>query len=216
MPLKQFNEGLAIRFSEPMSPARASLDTFIVTLELAEKDPVAGLLGCRPFFVQGKVEVRRDSTWLFTPVPKIDSDTLETWLKIEEERFRGGGIRCRVVLKGNAILDQQGRPLDGDVFGEVVKSDTDGYIDLILPSGDGNKGGDFESWFYLVAGEGPLLDVNTATAAELASLPGVGPGLARAMVERRPYDRVEELLKVPGIGARKLDMLRELVTISGS
>ena len=52
------------------------------------------------------------------------------------------------MLKGNAILDEETgeRPLDGDVFARLRY---DGTTDLIFSSGDGDKGGDFESWFYL-------------------------------------------------------------------
>lgn len=63
----------------------------------------------------------------------------------------------------------------------------------------------------------PVVDVNTAPRAELAALPGIGPALARAIEENRPYSTLEELsLKVSGIGARKLDMLRGRLTVSGS
>ena len=47
------------------------------------------------------------------------------------------------------------------------------------------------------------LDLNRATQEQLASLPGIGPVRARAIVDRRseiPFVRVEELLDVPGIG----------------
>jgi hypothetical protein len=44
--------------------------------------------------------------------------------------------------------------LDGDVFGQLSEEETDPITglrltDLIFPSGDGVRGGDFESWFYL-------------------------------------------------------------------
>ena len=55
--------------------------------------------------------------------------------------------------------------------------------------------------------EGPLrtlfglpLDLNRADAATLETLPGIGPSRAGAIVAGRPYDRVRDLLRVPGIG----------------
>jgi hypothetical protein len=150
MPLSVFNQGLQVTFSEEMDSLTASPDTFIVTLELAESDPIGGFRGHRPFIVQGDVSVEGQVGY-FNPNPWIDPDTLSKWLANEFELFESDQLRCRVVLKGNAILSEEGRPLDGDVFGEVVTEDGVTFTKLILPSGDGNKGGDFESWFYLVS-----------------------------------------------------------------
>ena len=64
---------------------------------------------------------------------------------------------------------------------------------------------------------GPL-DINTAAAAALQDLPGVGPVIAAAIEEHRknhgPYDSVEGLLKVSGIGPAKLEQLRPHVSVS--
>jgi competence protein ComEA len=62
-----------------------------------------------------------------------------------------------------------------------------------------------------------VLDINRATADELETLPGIGPGLARAIVEYResqgPFRAVEDLLLVPGIGPARLEQLRHLVRV---
>jgi competence protein ComEA len=60
------------------------------------------------------------------------------------------------------------------------------------------------------------LDLNDATAEQLARLPGVGPGLARRIVEERQrrgrFEGPEGLRSVLGLGPRKLAALRDLVT----
>jgi competence ComEA-like helix-hairpin-helix protein len=58
------------------------------------------------------------------------------------------------------------------------------------------------------------VNVNTATISELKTLPGIGPELARAIEENRPYNTVDELVKVPGIGRHTLGRLKERVTVS--
>jgi competence protein ComEA len=59
--------------------------------------------------------------------------------------------------------------------------------------------------------------VNTAGAADLERLPGVGPVLAERIVGHReaygPFGTVEDLLDVPGIGEGKLAALRDAVRV---
>ena len=52
------------------------------------------------------------------------------------------------------------------------------------------------------------VDLNAASPAELASLPGIGPALARRIVESRPYAEVDGLVGVRGIGPKTLARLR--------
>ena len=51
--------------------------------------------------------------------------------------------------------------------------------------------------------------LNQASPAELCLLPGIGPTLAARIVAGRPFERVDELLQVRGIGAAKLSAIRE-------
>ena len=61
------------------------------------------------------------------------------------------------------------------------------------------------------------LDLNRATGAQLARLPGVGPGLAQRIIEERErqgrFDSPDALRRILGLGPKKLAMLRELVTV---
>lgn len=52
------------------------------------------------------------------------------------------------------------------------------------------------------------VDPNVDDARTLASLPGVGPVLARRIVQGRPYANAEALLAVKGIGPRTLARIR--------
>jgi competence protein ComEA len=61
------------------------------------------------------------------------------------------------------------------------------------------------------------VNINTATAAQLDVLPGVGPTTAAAIVAHRdqhgPFQTIDQLGDVRGIGPAKLDALRGLVTV---
>jgi len=65
-----------------------------------------------------------------------------------------------------------------------------------------------------------ILDLNTATIADLSTLPGVGPVLARRIVEFREkkggFRRVEELLAIPGISERKFRAIRGYLKVGAS
>ncbi|MBX7212313.1 MAG: helix-hairpin-helix domain-containing protein [Verrucomicrobiaceae bacterium] len=52
------------------------------------------------------------------------------------------------------------------------------------------------------------VNVNTASVAQLATLPSVGPAIAEKIVKGRPYSKPEDLLKVPGIGEKTLEKMR--------
>jgi competence ComEA-like helix-hairpin-helix protein len=58
-----------------------------------------------------------------------------------------------------------------------------------------------------------LVDINTATAIELESLPGIGPVLARRIIESRPYESIEELTRVKGIGPKSFARLKNQITV---
>ncbi|MBO1225357.1 MAG: helix-hairpin-helix domain-containing protein [Candidatus Scalindua sediminis] len=53
-----------------------------------------------------------------------------------------------------------------------------------------------------------FLDLNTATEKELQTIKGIGPVLAARIIAGRPYKTVDDLLKVKGIGPKKLEKIR--------
>jgi competence protein ComEA len=66
-------------------------------------------------------------------------------------------------------------------------------------------------------GSNRLININTATAAELDTLPYIGPSKAAAIIayrqEHGAFARVEDLLNVSGIGEATLAKFKQLVTV---
>ncbi len=64
---------------------------------------------------------------------------------------------------------------------------------------------------------GPVVNINTATAAQLEALPGIGPKMASLIVEYRQkngnFKKIEELMNVKGIGEKSFLKLKGRLTI---
>jgi competence protein ComEA len=80
------------------------------------------------------------------------------------------------------------------------------------------KGGTKPAAATPAATPGSLINLNTASAAELAALPGVGPKTADRIVEYRkskgPFKKIEELMNVQGIGEKSFLKLKPQITVT--
>ncbi len=67
------------------------------------------------------------------------------------------------------------------------------------------------------APSGPL-NINTATAAQLETLPGIGARTAQAIVDQRQknggFKKIEDLMNIKGIGEKSFLKLKPMVTVS--
>jgi competence protein ComEA len=63
---------------------------------------------------------------------------------------------------------------------------------------------------------GPV-NINTATAAELETLSGIGPKTAKTIVEYReangPFETIEDIMNVPGIGEGTFEKIKDGITV---
>ena len=61
------------------------------------------------------------------------------------------------------------------------------------------------------------VEINSATVEQLQEVPGIGPTLAARIVDFReehgPFERVEDLLNVQGIGERTLELMRPYLEV---
>jgi competence ComEA-like helix-hairpin-helix protein len=60
------------------------------------------------------------------------------------------------------------------------------------------------------------VNINTATIEQLQTLPGIGPAKARLIVANRPYQSVDDLAKLQGIGEKLTANLRSFIKIDGT
>ncbi|NLT26953.1 MAG: ComEA family DNA-binding protein [Microbacteriaceae bacterium] len=78
-------------------------------------------------------------------------------------------------------------------------------------------GGDAEGASDGTGSAGGLVNLNTATAAQLETLPRIGPAMAQRIIDHReangPFAAVDDLIDVAGIGEATLEGLRPLVTV---
>jgi len=77
-----------------------------------------------------------------------------------------------------------------------------GATDILLPSPVPTSG---------------LVNINTASQAELESLPGIGPVTAQKIIQYRqehgPFQSIEDIMNVPGIGQKTFEAIKDLITV---
>jgi competence protein ComEA len=65
--------------------------------------------------------------------------------------------------------------------------------------------------------ESEKININTASATDLDKLPRIGPKVAQRIIDYRkehgPFKKIEEIMKVKGIGEKTFARLKDLITV---
>ena len=84
-------------------------------------------------------------------------------------------------------------------------------LDLILGPADGSAAGS------VTDDASRRMNINSASAEELTSLPGIGKTLAERIVRYRVYNgnfrRSEDIMKVSGISEKTYDRIKDMITV---
>lgn len=141
---------------------------------------------------------------------------------IQEQEVIKVHVAGAVQNPGVYTLKADARALDAlQAAGGALAGADEHAFNLAQPLYDGQR---IEIPFQRKEGEGQgggnesqLININTAPAALLETLPNIGPTRAAQIIEYREqhgfFGSTDELAKVPGIGEKTLEALRDLVTI---
>ena len=60
---------------------------------------------------------------------------------------------------------------------------------------------------------GQKININTASKEQLDALPGIGSTKAQAIIDGRPYEKIEDIMKVKGIKQGVFNKIKDLITV---
>ncbi|HHF42211.1 MAG: hypothetical protein DRI99_07165 [Candidatus Aminicenantes bacterium] len=70
---------------------------------------------------------------------------------------------------------------------------------------------------FLLSAPAKKVNINTASVAELQTLPRIGPQIAQRIVDFRSkngkFKRIEEIMKVRGIGEKVFEVIKDKITV---
>ena len=155
-------------------------------------------------------------------VPPPPASSVESRAELESKAYVTGAVRqpgLYTIKEGDRLADLI------DLAGGITEDADMQAVNLAV------RVNDQDHWTVPTVGEPTVvpsdavsieptsgkIDINTADAKLLETLPGIGESRAQAIISHRdehgPFKRVDDIVAVPGIGSSTLEGLRELVEV---
>ena len=153
-----------------------------------------------------------------TPVVTKSEPVSEIMVYVSGEVIRPGVYRLDSEHRVADALNAAGGPTaDADLDRINLAMRLNDEDQIHVPAVGSSRAGSVRTASAPGSGVSGKLNVNAATVEELVSLPGIGVAKAAAIVEYRkihgPFERVEDLVEVSGIGDGILGSIRHLVEV---
>lgn len=136
--------------------------------------------------------------------------------------------RNSVHISGGVILEMETSGVDNtssdnadgeakiETVEETSETEDTAEVSAVLPVSDEEETTEALDIQVEEESEG-LVNINTATRAELETLPGIGEVISQRIVDYReengPFETVEEIMLVSGIGEKKFEAIRSMITV---
>lgn len=153
------------------------------------------------------------------------SSTAEVYVDVDGAVARPGVYRLKDGARVSQAIDAAGGlTADADVTGlNRASKITDGqkiYVPTVGEQQAAAAVGGAESSAATTPGAGSssgLVNINTASAAELQTLSGIGPSMAQSIIDERTkngaFASVDDLMRVSGIGEKKLAKIKDCICV---
>lgn len=153
------------------------------------------------------------------------SSAAEAYVDVDGAVVRPGVYRLKDGARVSQAIDAAGGlTVEADVTGlNRASKITDGqkiYVPTVGEQQAAAAVGGAESSAATTPGAASssgLVNINTASAAELQTLSGIGPSMAQSIIDDRskngPFASVDDLMRVSGIGEKKLAKIKDCICI---
>lgn len=153
------------------------------------------------------------------------SSAAEVYVDVDGAVVRPGVYRLKEGARVSQALDAAGGlTVEADVTGlNRASKITDGqkiYVPTVGEQQAAAAVGGAESSAATTPGAGSssgLVNINTASAAELQTLSGIGPSVAQSIIDERTkngaFASVDDLMRVSGIGEKKLAKIKDCICV---
>ena len=166
-----------------------------------------------------------DSSDDFDEFSAKSSSAAEVYVDVDGAVVRPGVYRLKDGARVSQAIDAAGGlTAEADVTGlNRASRITDGqkiYVPTVWEQQAAAAVGGAESGAATTPGAGSssgLVNINTASAAELQTLSGIGPSMAQSIIDERTkngaFASVDDLMRVSGIGEKKLAKIKDCICV---